>query len=55
VAIDPVEPNLTTFWKNTMSYIDGFLIPVTATNKEAYRGMAAKSAPGMTAQSMKVV
>lgn len=27
-----------------MSYIDGFLIPVTAGNKEAYREMAAKSA-----------
>ena len=27
-----------------MSYIDGFLIPVTANNKEAYRDMAAKSA-----------
>ena len=27
-----------------MSYIDGFLIPVTPGNKEAYREMAAKSA-----------
>ena len=27
-----------------MSYIDGFLIPVTAANKEAYREMAAKGA-----------
>ena len=27
-----------------MSYIDGFLIPVTAGNKAAYREMAAKSA-----------
>ena len=27
-----------------MTYIDGFLIPVTATNKEAYRAMAVKSA-----------
>ena len=27
-----------------MSYIDGFLIPVKAGNKEAYREMAAKSA-----------
>ncbi len=27
-----------------MSYIDGFLIPVTAGNTEAYREMAAKSA-----------
>ena len=27
-----------------MSYIDGFLIPVTAANKEAYRVMAVKSA-----------
>jgi uncharacterized protein YbaA (DUF1428 family) len=27
-----------------MSYIDGFLIPVKARNKEAYREMAAKSA-----------
>lgn len=27
-----------------MSYIDGFLIPVTAANKDAYRTMAAKSA-----------
>ena len=27
-----------------MSYIDGFLIPVTAGNKEAYREMASKSA-----------
>ncbi len=27
-----------------MSYIDGFLIPVTPENKEAYRAMAAKSA-----------
>ena len=27
-----------------MSYIDGFLIPVTAANKEAYRTMATKSA-----------
>ncbi len=27
-----------------MSYIDGFLIPVTANNKEAYRDMAARSA-----------
>lgn len=27
-----------------MSYIDGFLIPVTASNKEAYRAMAIKSA-----------
>ena len=27
-----------------MSYIDGFLIPVTAGNKEAYRDMAAKAA-----------
>ena len=27
-----------------MSYIDGFLIPVEAGNKEAYREMAAKSA-----------
>ena len=28
-----------------MSYIDGYLIPVTPENKEAYRAMAAKSAP----------
>ena len=27
-----------------MSYIDGFLIPVTPANKEAYRAMAAKGA-----------
>ena len=27
-----------------MSYIDGFLIPVTAANKDAYRQMASKSA-----------
>ena len=27
-----------------MSYIDGFLVPVTAGNKEAYRAMAVKSA-----------
>ena len=27
-----------------MSYIDGYLIPVTPENKEAYRAMAAKSA-----------
>ncbi len=27
-----------------MSYIDGFLIPVKAANKEAYREMAVKSA-----------
>jgi uncharacterized protein YbaA (DUF1428 family) len=27
-----------------MSYIDGFLIPVAAANKEAYRAMATKSA-----------
>ena len=27
-----------------MSYIDGFLIPVTAANKEVYRGVAIKSA-----------
>ena len=27
-----------------MSYIDGFLIPVTAGNKEAYRAMAIKAA-----------
>jgi uncharacterized protein YbaA (DUF1428 family) len=27
-----------------MSYIDGFLIPVTAANKDAYRETAAKSA-----------
>jgi uncharacterized protein YbaA (DUF1428 family) len=27
-----------------MRYIDGFLIPVTAANKDAYRTMAAKSA-----------
>jgi uncharacterized protein YbaA (DUF1428 family) len=27
-----------------MSYIDGFLIPVTAANKESYRAMATKSA-----------
>ncbi len=27
-----------------MSYIDGFLIPVPASNKEAYRAMAAKMA-----------
>lgn len=27
-----------------MSYIDGFLIPVTAVNKEAYRTVATKSA-----------
>jgi uncharacterized protein YbaA (DUF1428 family) len=27
-----------------VNYIDGFLIPVKAANKEAYRGMAAKSA-----------
>ena len=26
-----------------MSYIDGFLIPVTAGNKQAYRDIAAKS------------
>jgi uncharacterized protein YbaA (DUF1428 family) len=28
-----------------MSYIDGYLIPVTPENKDAYRAMAAKSAP----------
>ena len=28
-----------------MSYIDGFLVPVPAGNKEAYREMAAKAAP----------
>ena len=28
-----------------MSYIDGFVIPVPAGNKEAYRAMAAKAAP----------
>ena len=28
-----------------MSYIDGFVIPVPAGNKEAFRGMAAKVAP----------
>ena len=27
-----------------MSYIDGFLVPVTANNKEAYREMASKTA-----------
>lgn len=27
-----------------MSYIDGFLIPVTAANKEAYRAIATKAA-----------
>ena len=27
-----------------MSYIDGFLIPVTAANKEVYREVAVKSA-----------
>ena len=27
-----------------MSYVDGFLVPVTLANKEAYRGMATKSA-----------
>jgi hypothetical protein len=26
-AIDPVKPNLTNLRKNTVSYIDGFLIP----------------------------
>jgi uncharacterized protein YbaA (DUF1428 family) len=44
VAIDRVKPNLTNLRKNTMSYIDGFLIPVTAANKETYRPIAAKSA-----------
>ena len=28
-----------------MTYIDGFVIPVPAGNKEAYRAMAAKAAP----------
>lgn len=28
-----------------MSYIDGFVVPVPAGNKEAYREMAAKAAP----------
>jgi len=28
-----------------MSYIDGFVIPVPAGNKQAYRDMAAKAAP----------
>jgi uncharacterized protein YbaA (DUF1428 family) len=44
VAFDRVKPNLTNLRKNTMSYIDGFLIPVTAANKETYRAIAAKSA-----------
>lgn len=28
-----------------MSYVDGFVIPVPAANKDAYREMAAKAAP----------
>lgn len=28
-----------------MSYIDGFVVPVPAGNKQAYREMAAKAAP----------
>jgi uncharacterized protein YbaA (DUF1428 family) len=28
-----------------MSYVDGFVIPVPESNKEAYRAMAAKAAP----------
>ena len=28
-----------------MSYIDGFVIPVSADKKEAYRAMAARAAP----------
>ena len=28
-----------------MSYVDGFVVPVPAANKEAYRAMAAKAAP----------
>lgn len=28
-----------------MSYIDGFVVPVLAGNKEAYRAMAARAAP----------
>jgi uncharacterized protein YbaA (DUF1428 family) len=31
--------------RTAMSYIDGFLIPVPAGNKDAYRAMAAKAAP----------
>jgi uncharacterized protein YbaA (DUF1428 family) len=28
-----------------MTYIDGFVVPVPASNKEAYRALAAKAAP----------
>lgn len=28
-----------------MSYVDGFLVPVPESNREAYRAMAAKAAP----------
>jgi uncharacterized protein YbaA (DUF1428 family) len=31
--------------ENTMSYIDGFVIPVPAGNREAYREVAAMAAP----------
>jgi uncharacterized protein YbaA (DUF1428 family) len=31
--------------EDTMSYIDGFVIPVPVGNKEAYREMAAKAVP----------
>jgi uncharacterized protein YbaA (DUF1428 family) len=31
--------------RNIMSYIDGFVIPVPAGKREAYRAMAAKAAP----------
>jgi len=30
-------------WEISMRYIDGYLIPVTAGNKEAYRDMATKA------------
>src|SRR5476649_1491166 len=35
----------TTLWRESMSYIMGFLVPVPTANKEKYREMAAKAAP----------
>jgi uncharacterized protein YbaA (DUF1428 family) len=34
-----------------MSYVDGFVIPVPAGNREAYRKIAAEAAPIPTASS----
>jgi uncharacterized protein YbaA (DUF1428 family) len=44
LAIKQVKSNPTNRRRHNMNYIDGFLIPVTAANKEAYRAMAKKSA-----------